>query len=149
MLLPLLWRLGRALSHDVATKDDTSSNQAMVSGGVEVVISVKLYDKICGCDAYGCAYPAGKFPCPDIFRPRQKVALCTANRIIRFPLPAFPNRFRGNELHFRLSPPTFLSLKLFYALQTYAVPNSEFRIAFFLRPCVQPTKSAAIFFFFR
>jgi len=33
MLLQLLWRLGRALLHDVATKDDTFSNQAIKDPG--------------------------------------------------------------------------------------------------------------------
>ena len=32
-LLPQLWRPGRALLHDVATKDDTSSNQASKDPG--------------------------------------------------------------------------------------------------------------------
>lgn len=39
------------------------------------VISIKLYNKICGCDACGCAYPAGTFPCPDFLRPERKLAL--------------------------------------------------------------------------
>ena len=55
----------------------------LVSGGVVIVISVKLYDEICGCSACGCAYPAGKFSCADILRLEQKVALCAANKIGR------------------------------------------------------------------
>jgi hypothetical protein len=52
-------------------------SRILVSGGVVIVISVKLYNKICGCDACGCnacgcAYPAGKFPCAGILRPKAK-----------------------------------------------------------------------------
>jgi hypothetical protein len=44
----------------------------LVSGGVGIVISVKLYNKIGGSDACGCAYPAGKFPCAGILQPKAK-----------------------------------------------------------------------------
>jgi hypothetical protein len=50
-------------------------SRILVSGGVEVVISVNLYViKSVAANACGCAYPAGKFPFPDILRPEQKVA---------------------------------------------------------------------------
>jgi hypothetical protein len=49
----------------------------LVSGGVVIVISVKLYNKTCGCDACGCAYPANKISC--------------------LPLAAFPNLLFSNS----------------------------------------------------
>jgi hypothetical protein len=46
MLLPLLWRLGCGLSHDVATKDDIppllKRSRILVGGGVAIVISVEI-----------------------------------------------------------------------------------------------------------
>jgi hypothetical protein len=79
MLLPLLWQLGRALLHDVAIKDNTSFNQAIKDPSQRRCgysnLGKVLCSKICGCGACGCAYPAGKFACPDILRPEQKVAL--------------------------------------------------------------------------
>ena len=41
-LLPQLWRSGLALSYDVATSADTSSNQAIKDRGVVIVTSVKF-----------------------------------------------------------------------------------------------------------
>jgi len=72
-------------------------SRMLVSDGVVIVISVKLYNKICGCDACGCAYPAGKFPCADILRLEQKMALWAANNISCLPLAAFPNLFFSNS----------------------------------------------------
>jgi hypothetical protein len=73
----VLWRPEHAMSHDVATKDDTSSNQAIKDPGQRRCgysnLGKIICNKICGCDVCGCAYLAGKFPFPDILRPEQKV----------------------------------------------------------------------------
>jgi hypothetical protein len=53
-------------------------SRILVSGSVVIVILVKLYNKICGCGACGCSYPAGKFLCADILRLEQKVALLSS-----------------------------------------------------------------------
>jgi hypothetical protein len=73
----------------------------LVSGGVVIVISVKLYNKICGCDVCGCAYPAGNPRVPVFSDQRQKVALCAANKIGR-PLTEMLLRNKLATLHFRL-----------------------------------------------
>jgi hypothetical protein len=54
----------------------TKRLRILVSGGVVLVISVRLYNKIYGCGACGCAYPARKFPCAEILQLEQKVAQC-------------------------------------------------------------------------
>jgi hypothetical protein len=58
-------------------------SRILVSGGVIIVISVKLYiinSMAATLVATRTEYSTGKFPCPDILRPEQKVALCAANK---------------------------------------------------------------------
>jgi hypothetical protein len=79
-------------------------SRILVSGGVVIVISVKLYEQNLWLRRLWLRV-AVKFPFPDILRPEQKVALCAANKISRLTLPALP-----------LPESSFL--KLFSALRT-------------------------------
>jgi hypothetical protein len=72
-------------------------SRILVSGSVVIVISVKLYNKVCSCDVCGCAYPAGKFPCAGILRPKAKSG----------PVRSQQNRPSPREMLLRDKLPTF------------------------------------------
>jgi hypothetical protein len=100
-------------------------SRILVSGGVEIVISVKYY-----AIKFVAAYPAGKLPYPDILRPEPKVAMCAANKISRPPLPAFPTasvatNFQLFTSSFHLQP--FFLSNCFTLYKPALCPNSELR----------------------
>ena len=53
----------------------------LVSGGVVIVISVKLYEIKSLAATLGCAYPAGKFPFPHNLRQSKKWPLTAAQMV--------------------------------------------------------------------